>query len=108
MEDDALAAHRAQLCGGARMIAGFADGHAVEIGDLVGADDDRLGVEPGDRVGLGEGQPEREVARRLAGMRCFVHIGRAHLERQAQALQQLLAVSRCRGEHQAPDRHAVA
>ncbi|MNT28649.1 hypothetical protein D3C72_1643520 [compost metagenome] len=101
MEHGLAPAHGLQLQQGIRMVAGFADLGAIECGDLVGADDEtaRIAVEHGLRLGLGQAQGRGAGA--FAWQGTFVEIGHGHLERQAQALQQFLAVGRARCKNQA-------
>ena len=81
----AAAAHRAQLRDRALVRAGLADGLAVEVGDLVGADHDRArGRSVGDGARLGQRQALRQRGRRLAGQRRLVDLGR-HAPRTAGA-----------------------
>ncbi len=61
--------------------ARLADGGAVELGELVGADDDGFGFELPYCVGLGKGQVKGWRVRCLAGVRRFADLGGAHVER---------------------------
>jgi hypothetical protein len=80
------------------MVAGLAERFTVQVGHLVGADDHGFGEAGGHGVGFFEGQANGQVARRFAGQRCFVHLGRVHVEGQSQAGKQFAAVARGRGE----------
>jgi hypothetical protein len=88
-KDDRLAAHRAQLRRRAFVVAGLADAAALEVGDLVGADDDGVGVARRDRFGLREREPRCGLRRRLAYPRVLVDPGGLDIEGQAQPRQQL-------------------
>ena len=78
---------------------------AVEVGDLIGADDDGLLVAGRDRVGLGQRQTKRSIGGRSPSQRRFVDARRDDRERQAQPLEQLAPIARGRGEDEAPGRH---
>ena len=101
MEHGLAPAHGLQLLQGVGMVARLADLRAIQGGDLVGADDEaaRVAVEHGLRLGLGQAQGRGAGA--FTGQGAFVEIGHGHLERQAQALQQFLAVGRTRCKNQA-------
>ena len=104
MEHDAAAAHRRSCATARAWSPGLPIAVAVEIGDLVGADDHGVAVEVGDRIGLGQRQAQRErraAFRRAARLRRLRARAR---ERQAQALQQFAPVARGRGEDEAPGR----
>ena len=78
--------------------AGLADGAAVQVGDLVGADDPRLGKLAGAGLGLEAREPDRGLARRLGAVGSLIDFGLPRLERQAEALQQFPAVAGARGQ----------
>jgi hypothetical protein len=83
LEGDGTAAHVPQLLLRALVGQRFADGLAVEIGDLVAADHDGTRVPRGHGIGLGARQAQRQRRRRLVGQRRLVDLGRHHVERQA-------------------------
>ena len=75
MEDDGLAPHFLQLGDGASMVAGFAQGHVLQVCHLVRADDVGAWKARGNRARLGQGQSTSERARQFAGQGCFVDLG---------------------------------
>jgi hypothetical protein len=80
VEHERAAGARGELCPGALGRAGLADRAAVELGDLVAADHERIGPAGGDRARLGLGEARREGPGRFAGLRRFVDIGRDDVE----------------------------
>ena len=100
MEHDRAARLRGELGHGHRVGFGLADGHAVAIGHLVRADDQRAGVPRRHGACLCLRQPDRGCRRRFAGPRRFVDLRRHDGERQLQPLQQHSAIARRRREDQ--------
>jgi hypothetical protein len=94
-----MAGELAQLPARVVEVAGLPDGTSVEVGDLVRADNPRRGELAPAGFGLEARETYRGVARKLAGKRAFIDVGRPYLERNAQAFQQALAVFRPRGEY---------
>ena len=74
VEHDRATTHRAQLRHCAVMRARFAQRRAVEVGHLVRADDDRVGLSPSHGTRLGQRQAQDEFGRLLAGQRGFVDL----------------------------------
>ena len=108
VEDDRLAGKLRELRDGALVRPGLSDRPPVAIGDLIRADDERIGMRAGDAAGLGFGEPERRRRRRLAGERRFVGARRHGDEGQAEALEQHPPIARRRGEHEPPARRRRA
>jgi hypothetical protein len=100
MEHDRLAGESVKLRDGPLMSAGLADRLPPTIGDLIGADDERVGLRFRDALGLGGGEPVRRRGRRFAGERGFVDIGRDCLEGEPEALEQHPPVARRRCKHE--------
>src|SRR5437763_1804026 len=78
---------------------------AVEIGHLIGADNERLRSKRGDSACLRLGETQCRLARAFVYQRRFVDVGGRDIERQSQPLEERAAVGRRRGKHErAPSR----
>ena len=83
VEYDRPPLHGAKLLQRIARIARFAYGLALEIRDLVGADDQRVGMGSGDPPRLGLRESHRGVGRCLARLLRFIERGRCDREREA-------------------------
>ena len=68
------------------MIPWFAKSFTVQTGDLVAANDERVGMLCGNGVRFGLGKPKRCVFWRLAGACGFINLGLGDSERNLQAI----------------------
>ena len=100
VEDDALPAQRLQLRDRPVARARLAEDVPPAHGELVGADDETVGMPAGDDFGLAASQPADQVDGRFARERGFVDVRGGDRERHAQPLQQLLAIDGGRSQHQ--------
>ncbi|MNT23404.1 hypothetical protein D3C71_1614970 [compost metagenome] len=66
---------------------------AVQVGHLVGADDDGFGKLCGHRMGLGQCQAQCQGGRCFARLRGFVDIGRGGFKRESKTREQLVPVA---------------
>ena len=98
VKEHGLPAHAAQLGAGALVAAGFAQGLAVQVGHLVGADDQRLRMVAGHVLGFGPGQSQGQLARGFAGQGGFIDGGGLGFKGQAQSGQQFAPIGRGGGE----------
>ena len=88
-----LAAHAPQLKRSARMVAGFAERFASQIGDLVGADHYGFGKSYGYGICLFKREALGKRSWSLLGIRRFVDIRRVNFEGQEQAAEKFAPVS---------------
>jgi len=100
VEDGRAPAQQLQLLSRAFVAAGLVQALAIELGDLIGPDHQRLRKARGDRAGFLLRQAQRGLRRQLAGPRRLVHVRGGDLERQAQARQELAPVGGSGGENQ--------
>jgi hypothetical protein len=82
------------------MRARFAQGLAMQIGHLVGANHHRMWMLLRNRTRLCQRQTLCERERRFVLPRGFVHFGGDHIKGNTQTLQQLAAVARGRAQNQ--------
>ena len=87
---------RSTLCG----IAGLIEHPVAGRGDLVTADHNGIGTPGGDRLSLGERQPQGSINRGLAGNVLLAGVRPGRLEGHAKALEQRAPVRRGGGENQ--------
>ena len=93
-EIDGLAGQFAQLRDGTFVRAGFAINLAVDRGNLVAANDQRVGVVAGNGPGFRFRQAQGEGVRGFAGQGTFVGLRIGNGKRQTQAAEQFAAVRR--------------
>jgi hypothetical protein len=93
LKDHRLPAHALQLRRGAFVRAGLAQWLAVQVGHLVGADHQRLGVARCHVACLGQGQALCQGAWRFISTRGFVHVGRHGVKRHIQAGEQFSPIA---------------
>ncbi len=97
-EVDTLTAHRLQLANGLGVASWFAKNRAAQVGDLIAANDQCVGVVADDCTGLGLGKAQSACFGLFSGEQCLIDGGVCGLEWQAQARQKLTAEWRGRGE----------
>ena len=85
----------------------LAEGAAVQLGNLVGADDDRPRIARMHLARLSDSQSKCRRAGLFAGKRRFFDLGRGHVKGQAKAPEQFAAIARCRGEYDSRRAHGA-
>lgn len=96
-EDDRLALHAFELGDRAFTGVGLAELLAVEVGDLVRADDHGVGAALLDFAGLEERKAQGRLAGRLARQARFVDVRARRFKRHAETFEKFAAVARTRG-----------
>ena len=100
MEDDLLAAHQPQLGDGIFATSGLAEAFVAVGRNLVGSDDQGIGVKRHGGAGLGFGQAPGGGRGGFAGQRGLVGLRRNGIERDLQACQKFAAEGRGRGKNE--------
>ena len=100
LKNHGLAAHAAQLRGGACMVARFTQALAIEVCHLVTANHNAARKLRGHCARLGKCQAARQCGGGLASLGRFVHAGRGNGKGKAQAFEQLAAVDRGRAQNE--------
>ena len=81
------------------MRTGFAENLAVQAGQLVAADDQRVRVLCGQRLRLGGGETQRGFLRIFSGQSAFIDVRACSNKRNFQAFEQFAAKGRTRSQH---------
>ena len=95
-----MALHALELADSVLVRVRLAELDAVEVGHLIGADDDGAGVLVPDCAGLHFGKAHRGVLRRFAGQGGFVNVGAFARVGDAKTVEELAAVAGARGKNE--------